>query len=137
MDPLSVTANLTTIIQLTIAATTYLREVKHASEDRIKLREEIHSIQYLLETLKDRVEDSITLQKDLTSIRALTLAGGPLEKLTAALEQLMDKIAPKDGFAGRTRSLVWPFRKEETRALLDTVERQKSAFSLALQNDNM
>ncbi|KAL8966270.1 MAG: hypothetical protein Q9183_003447 [Haloplaca sp. 2 TL-2023] len=137
MEPLGVTASLATIIELAIKATTYLREVKYGSEDRIKLRDEIRSTQYLLETLKDRVDDSLTLKKDLASIRALTLLGGPLDQFNTALEQLIDKIAPKDGFARRTRSLVWPFKKEDVRALLDTIERQKSAFSLALQNDHM
>ena len=130
-------ANLTTVIRLANTATTYLREVKNGPEDRTKLRDEIRSTQYLLESLKDRVDDSITFKKDLASIRATTLLGGSLDKLTTALEQLIDKIAPKDDFARRTRSLVWPFKKEDVSALLDTIERQTSAFSLALQNDHM
>lgn len=35
------------------------------------------------------------------------------------------------------RNLTWPFRKEEIKSLLSALERQKSLFNLALQNDSL
>lgn len=35
------------------------------------------------------------------------------------------------------RILAWPFKKQEAKDLLDSIERQKSLFVLALQNDNL
>ncbi|KAL8870061.1 MAG: hypothetical protein Q9174_003805 [Haloplaca sp. 1 TL-2023] len=136
-EAVGVTASFVTIIELAVKATTYLREVKHGSEDRLKLRDEVHSTQYLLEKLKDRVDDSLTYKKEFASIRDLTLLGGPLDQLSIALNELIDKIAPKDGAAGRKRSLLWPFKKEDVKTLLSTIERQKSIFIAALHNDHM
>ena len=137
MDPISLTASFITIIELTTKATSYLKELKHGSEDRVRLREQVRSIQCLLEILKDRVEDSDVLKRDLSSIRSLKLPGGPLDQLTNALQQLNKKLAPGDGLIHKPRALLWPLQKKEVRDLIDAIERQKSAFNLAIQNDHM
>ncbi|KAL8910022.1 MAG: hypothetical protein Q9171_004682 [Xanthocarpia ochracea] len=137
MDPISLTASFITIIGLTTEATSYLKELKHGSEDRVRLREEVRSIQCLLEILKDRVEDSDVLKSDLSSIQSLKLPGGPLDQLTNALQQLKKKLAPGDGLVHKPRPLLWPLQKKEVKDLIDTIERQKSAFTLAIQNDHI
>ena len=137
MDPISLTASFITIIELTTKATSYLKELKHGSEDRVRLREEVRSIQCLLEILKDRVEDSGVLKRDLSSIQSLKLPGGPLDQLTNALQQLNNKLAPGEGLIHKPRALLWPLQKKEFRDLVDAIERQKSAFNLAIQNDHM
>ncbi|KAL8858999.1 MAG: hypothetical protein Q9178_004480 [Gyalolechia marmorata] len=137
MDPISLIASFITIIGLATEATSYLKELKYGSEDRVRLREEVRSIQCLLEILKDRVEDSDVLKRDLSSIQSLKLPGGPLDQLNNALQQLNKKLAPGDGLIHKPRALLWPLQKKDVKDLIDTIERQKSAFNLAIQNDHI
>ena len=137
MDPLSLSASLAAIIQLSTTAAQYLKEIKSGSADRIRLREEIRGTTCLLEMLQDRVDDADSLGKDLASIRSLRLPGGPLDQLTSALTQLMNKLSPGDRILRMSRALLWPLGKEEVNDLIDIIERQKAAFTLAIQNDNM
>ena len=95
MDPLGVTASLVAIFQLAAtAATQYLNDVKGGSDDRIRLRKEIRSTVCLLEILNDRVEDAESSEKDLISIRSLSIPGGPLEQLRNALDKVVVKLSP-------------------------------------------
>lgn len=57
-DPLSVTASVIAVLQLAATATQYLKDVKHGSADRTKLRDELRSATCLLEMLRDRLDDS-------------------------------------------------------------------------------
>ncbi|KAL8689137.1 MAG: hypothetical protein Q9218_005122 [Villophora microphyllina] len=137
MDPISVAASLGAIIQLSTKAAQFLKEIKHGSEDRIKLREGIRSTACLLEMLQDRVEDADGGGKDLSSIKMLGECGGPLDQLRDALEQLIKKLGPRNGLRQMSRALLWPLSKEEAVDLINIIERQKTAFSLAIQNDNI
>ena len=88
MDPMSVAASLTALVQLTAKVAQLLKDIKGGSEDRIRLREEIRSTLCLLQMLQDRVEDAEVIERDLLSIKSLNGPGGPLEQLLHALEQL-------------------------------------------------
>jgi hypothetical protein len=46
-------------------------------------------------------------------------------------------LIPQKGLKKLSKALCWPFEKGEIKDILGTIERQKSLFSLALQNDNM
>jgi hypothetical protein len=62
---------------------------------------------------------------------------GPLEQFKGALEQLASRLEPSKGVKKVGRALTWPFQTEEIKEILSTIERQKSLFDLALQNDHM
>ena len=137
MDPISFAASLTTVIQLSAKVAQYLKEIKSASEDRVRLREELRATMCLLDMLQDRIDDADFLEKDLASIKSLNFPGGPLSQLTKALQQLKSKLAPGNGFSKVTRTLLWPLSKKEVNDVINTIERQKTAFNIAISNDNM
>ena len=89
MDPISLAASLAALIQLSTQAAQLLKSIKSASDDRIKLREEIRGTLCLLEMLQDRVDDAELVEKDLASIRSLNFSGGPIEQLKDALQELI------------------------------------------------
>lgn len=87
--------------------------------------------------MKDRVDDSDSLEVDLVSLGTLKHTGGPLDEITHALQQLIKKIAPGEGLVRKSRALLWPLNKAEVKDLIDIIERQKTAFNLAIENDNI
>lgn len=87
--------------------------------------------------LQDRMDDAEFLKKDLASIGSLNIPSGPLEQLTKALEQLERKLVPSRRLKQISKPLLWPFSKEEVNEIVSTIERQKTAFNLAISNDNM
>ena len=137
MDPISLAASLAALIQLSTKAAQYLREIKGGSEDRIRLREEIRGTTCLLEMLQDRVDDADSMEKDLASIYSLKDPGGPMDQLTNALGQLVSSLTPKDRVQRLSRALLWPLAKKEAGDLIQIIERQKTALTLAYQNDTM
>ena len=137
MDPLSITASLIAIIQLATTATQFLKEIKSGSGDRIRLREEIRATSCLLEILRDRVDDADALGQDLSSIKSLNVPGGPLDQMSIALRKLMKKLAPENRLLKKSQAVLWPLSIGDVKDFLDTIERQKAAFNLAIQNDNM
>lgn len=125
------------LLGLTERVVTYLNGVKDSSKDRLRVLVEISSINGLLFSLKDlasRAESDGTWPSALTS---LSVPNGPLQQFKLALEELAVKLAPADSQKDSRVILSWPFKKGEVNALLCRIERQKSMFILALQNDHM
>ena len=137
MDPLSITASLIAIIQLATTATQFLKEIKSGSEDRIRLREEIRTTSCLLEILRDRVDDADALGQDLSSIKSLNVPGGPLDQMSITLQKLMKKLVPANRLLKKSQAVLWPLSRGDVNDFLNTIERQKAAFNMAIQNDNM
>ena len=137
MDPLSLTASLIAILQLSSKVTLYLKQLKSGSRERIKFREEIRNITYMIQVLNDRIEDAEALGDDLASIKSLKTCGGPLDQLKNAFEFLAHKLASHGMLENFARSMLWPFSKAEVKDILNIIERQKSMLGLALENDQM
>jgi hypothetical protein len=136
-DPLSISASIIAVIQLSGTVIEYLNGVKAASEDRQRLLNEVTSISGFLYFLKDRAEQSQQGNSWSSTLKSLNGPKGPLEQFKIALERLTSKLAPVVGLRKAGKAITWPFQKEEIKELLATIERQKSLFSLALQNDHM
>lgn len=140
-DPLSTIANVLAILKLAAAATQYIKEVKQASSDRLRLRDELRSTTCLLEMLRDRLEDSEyaddsdaeTLKP--RSITSLQGTDGPLELFRHVLEEIIKKLAPQNRLGRLAQSFTWPFDKKDVAELVSTLERLKSHFTLVMQND--
>lgn len=49
----------------------------------------------------------------------------------------MKRLAPAKGPKRIISAVTWPFQKGEISELLNSVERQKTLFASALQNDHM
>ncbi len=90
-DPLSVSASVIAVLQLAAIATQYIKDIKHGTANRMRLRDELRSATCLLEMLKDRIEDSEdTMDNAETmwplSINSLTGSDGPLSLFKRILE---------------------------------------------------
>jgi hypothetical protein len=132
-DPLSITASIIAVLQLTNAAVSFLKDIKGGSEDRVRLRDEIWSTISLLEMLKYRVEEAETGDRHSLRDQKLSLAG-PLNQLKHLLEKLVSKLAPANRVERTIQKIMWPFDKNELKEILLTIERQKALFSLAIQD---
>lgn len=54
-----------------------------------------------------------------------------------AFEDLAKKLSPANRCSKIAEAMKWSFQKDEVAKIFDAIERQKSMFGLALQNDHM
>lgn len=138
MDPLSISASITALLQITSTVIQYLNSVKGASEDRRRLVSELASVSGILFILQDQADGAKQGDQWSSTLQSLSVPEGPLAQFRGALERLSSKFAPP---ATRLKKLghaiVWPFQKEEIKEILGSIERQKALFNLARQNDHM
>ncbi|KAI9767661.1 MAG: hypothetical protein M1840_005532 [Geoglossum simile] len=130
-DPLSISASIIALLQLSATVIKYLSDVKDAPDDIKKLRAEVISTAGLLYTLKALSEAG---EAWLTTIQSLNTPSGPLEQIRLSLERLAGKLRPAPGLK---KILGWPFQKGEVKDTVCVIERQKALFGLALQNDHL
>lgn len=136
-DPLSVTASIIAVLQLTESVVKYLNDAKDASKDCNKFLIEISTVNGLLFSLKDLVGRAELGETWLATTRSLGVPTGPLAQFKSALELLATHLEPVVGLKKAGKALTWPFKKGEVIDILNTIERQKTLFVLALQNDHM
>lgn len=134
-DPLSVTAGIIAALQLSGVVVQYLTAVSDASEDRQRLVFEVSSIRGLLSSLRDLAEGPQHGGSWNTTLTTLATPNGPLDQFKNALKRLESRLAPVAGSGKIWKALTWPFEKGEVKDFLQVIERQKTLFSLALQND--
>ena len=92
MDPLSVTASIIAIVQLTGVIIGYLNDVKDSSKDRARCAIEISNVSNLLVTLLYRLDEASSDEGWYTEVQALATTGGPIDQYRSALEQLQSKL---------------------------------------------
>ncbi len=137
-DPFSLTASIITVLDLSGKVVQYLNSVKDASKDRSRIRDEITSASFLLYMIKDHAKQASSGDNWLPTLVSLCHQQGPLEQFKKCLEKLAASLAPRKGWGERIEcALKWPFKKEDVTDLLTVIERQKSLFNLALQNDHV
>lgn len=140
-DPLSIAASVVALLQLAATSAQYLKDVKHGSVDRLQLRDELRSAVYVLEMLKERIEDSDDLEEPYrlkpAALSSLAGPGGPLDRFKHLLEDITAKLAPADRLRRLKQPFAWPFEKKDVTELIASLERLKSHFSLVMQNDLM
>ena len=136
MDPLSISASIITILQLTGTVIQYLNTVKGAPKDRQRILSELCNVSSMLYVLEDQANQA---HGDAWSSTLLSLSApnGPIEQFKTALKRLEDKLAPVEGWRKFGKTMAWPFQREEIEEILNVIERQKTLFNLAQQNDHM
>lgn len=147
MDPLSLTANIVAILSLTSTVVDYINDIKDARQERIRLRNEITNTSGPLYMMCDRIKreqermkgDPVEPEKSLmSSVMALGAPTGPLEQYSEVLQELERRLASPQGTLTRLgKTLAWPFQKHDIERFLWVIERKKSLFQLALENDHM
>lgn len=136
-DPLSISASIVTILQLTASVAQYLNDIKDASKERQSLLVEISSVSSLLYTLKGLAERAQWGDTWLTTMKSLMAPKGPMEQFKAALENIASRLMPIGGLKRVGNAITWPLQKNEIKDILCVIERQKTLFALALQNDHL
>ncbi|KFY98178.1 hypothetical protein V500_01789 [Pseudogymnoascus sp. VKM F-4518 (FW-2643)] len=140
-DPLSATASIIAVLQLSSTVLRYLVDVKEASGDRKSLIHEISSTCGILSTLNETVVDArVSDESWSATIRLLKDPNGPLNVLTTTLQSLettLKDLALATGIRKAVDSLRWPFKQSEVDKILRVIERQKSTLSLALDNNHI
>lgn len=138
MDPLSISASIAALLQLTSTVIQYLNGVKGAPEDRRMLLSELASVTGFLFILQDQADQAKQGDQWSSTLQSLNVPEGPLDQFRRALERLSSKLAsPATGLKKLGKAVTWPFQKEEIKEILGSIERQKPLLSLARQNDHM
>ncbi|RYP10462.1 hypothetical protein DL764_000645 [Monosporascus ibericus] len=136
MDPLSVTASIIAVLQLTSKVIEYLNDVKDASKDRARCAIEASNIYNLLVTLRFRLDEGNSNEPWYTAVRALGVENGPLDQYRHALEQLQPKTTSGSGIKKVGNALMWRLSKEELISILARMERLKGLVQIALEMDH-
>jgi hypothetical protein len=134
VDPLSITASIAAVVQVSVAVVRYLGDVKDTSHDIGKLRREIESLQSVLLPALQHLKRSE--YGNLAPERLIEARNGPLQELLVILEGLEKQLTQSAGLRKARIAVTWPFRKSEISNMVDSIERQKSLFILALQLDS-
>jgi hypothetical protein len=139
MDPLSVTASIIAIVQLTGVIVGYLNDVKGASKDRARCAIEVSNVSNLLVTLIYRVDETSSNESWYAEVQALAATNGPIDQYKSALERLQSKLLPtgSSGLKKIGSALTWKFSKEEVADILAKIERLKSLTQIALEMDHL
>ena len=130
-EPLSISASVAAVVQVSVAVVRYLEDVKDYPHYVGRLRIEIDSLQSVLLPALQRLKQSE--DGNLAPGRLIEAENGPLQELRVMLENLEKKLAPTAGLRKARKAVTWPFRKSEISDIVDAIERQKSLFILTLQ----
>jgi len=142
MDPLSTTASVIAVIQITSQVfslcQTYFQGVKSARKDIKRLRDEVTAFQDVLTTVSDLADDPDSAQ--LSNLHLLTKADGLVDRCKADLEDLVKKLQTGMGKDEKMkqfglRALKWPFSSKDVDQELAILSRYKETFGLALTTD--
>lgn len=137
MDPLSISASVAALLALTGTVVQHLKALKGTSKGSRKILLEVRSVSGLLYQLKEILDNAEDDELSFRTLKSLSAPEGPLEQFKASLEILALKLKPVAGWRKARKALAWPFRKEEIEDILRSIERQKTLFGLALENDQM
>lgn len=137
MDPLSITASIISVLQLTCKVLSCLNVVKDAPKERIQCAIDISNVYNLLITLRFRLEEGTSAESWYTSVRALAIEDGPLDQFKAALFALHTRLRGRGRLKRAGDMLIWKFKREEIDHILSRIERLKSLVGLALETDHL
>ena len=137
MDPLSVTASVIAVLQLTGEVIAYLNNIKNAPRECQECTIEVSNLQSLLINLRYRLEQEYIGDPWCTAVRALNIENGPLDQYKQCLEQLLSKVDIQSGAQKVKRRLLWKFSKAEVSSIPGRIERLKTLVSIALEMDHL
>jgi hypothetical protein len=139
MDPLSMTASIIAILELTSKLTSYLNDVRKATQEQKQVAMEASNLYSLFTTLRFRVEEAQSGDPWFNQVRLLGVDNGPLDQFKGILEKMLDRISTLSS-SKRTQvksALTWKFTKQEVDNTMKRMERLKTLIQYALTNDLM
>jgi hypothetical protein len=137
MDPLSVTASIISVLQLTSKFIEYLDSVKDAPKDRANLVDEASNLNALLRKLRYRVELAHSNEPWYNEAKLLAIQNGPLDQYRVILQQLYEKAIATGSLGKLCHALLWKFNKPEIENMIWKIERLKNHIHLALDIDHL
>ncbi|TVY25789.1 Ankyrin repeat and KH domain-containing protein mask [Lachnellula hyalina] len=141
MDGLSAAASVVALVQISgqiyNLCQTYYSGVKSAREDIRRLRDEVTSLQDVLNGVADLADSPASAK--LAVLDLLNQPNGLVEQCRTELAGLITKLADGQGDGKMKkfglRALKWPFTKKDVDATISIIERQKALFHLAFTTD--
>ena len=137
MDPLSLTAGIIAVLDLTYDVTRYLNNVVNAPRECQQCVEEASNLIGSLTCLKYRAEKAHVGDEWFQQLRLLNAENGPLQQYEQALQLLQSRTETRSRTRNIKRHLLWKFEKEEIVSILRKIERLKSLISVALEMDHL
>ena len=137
MDPLSLTASIVAVLQLTSDAVTYLRDVRDAPKECRERMVEVSNLYTLLLKLDLRLSESNAKDPWYIEVRSLAVKDGPLDQYQQALQHLFAKVKPANGIRRLANTLMWTSIKEDVASILTRMERLKTLVGIALEMDHL
>lgn len=125
------------ILELSGRVINYVHKAKSASTDSDRILLEISIITGFLSSLRGLISTAESHDVWLDTVRSLDVPNGPIEQYAAFLGRLEGRLKPVVGWRKAGKAVRWPFDKTEVLDILDSIERQKTLFILALENDNL
>jgi hypothetical protein len=163
-DPLSITASIIAVLQLTQEVIKFCDDIREADSNATRLRNELSSttevLYQLLGSAAMNAQSHLVLKQDSgqmhakstkrapnnldgqlsTPSRTLNMIkqkGGPLDQYGECVSVLKNKLAPQTGIQKAKAAIKWPFQKDEINALVARIERFKTLFMLTQQEDHV
>lgn len=137
MDGLSAAASVFAILQTTAEVVKYLKDVKDAPKECRQCEAEASSLLNLLNNLLYHLNQDKNDGAWYTSVRALSVEGGPLDQYKQGLEHLRSRIQAEAGSRGVQKRLVWRLKKDEVSSILSRIGRLRGLLTAALHLDHL
>ena len=153
MDPLSVTASVTALLECCVQIYKGIETIRNGNDEREKFLSEMRLLHNFLHGLKGRIDLAQGDEPWMQPIRELDEPDGVFSRLHSALVQLMTKLGAKpllsderaEVFPGKQDSLrrrfvngvKWSLNAQEARSILQRIEGLKNTISLALGQSNL
>ena len=131
-DPVSLAASITGLILFSQTVCQFASDLRHASEESNRIKDNITGASVVLEQLQDLVRGSGPEGISDATIQSLGSPGGPLQRLESVLVRLKGKLEKAYGLKKARKTFTWPFQKGEVRDLLIQILEIKSTIELAL-----
>ena len=109
MDPLSISASIVAVLQLTGTVIHYINGVKGDPKDRQRFLLELSTVNGMLLILQDQAEQARAGDPWSLTLQSLDVPNGPMQQFRAALEVLKSKLAPVEGWSKLGKVFLWPF----------------------------
>lgn len=140
MDPLSLTASLIAVAQITVSIVETCYKWKSAVRDSSKQASQIvrqlDSLRSILERLIEIVENESPDSTRLFTLASLSQKDGPLDVSKQCLTELQLQLQPKTGWKAIASALAWPLKEDETRIVLQELNDMKATLHFALDTDH-
>jgi hypothetical protein len=137
MDPLSITASVIAVLQLTSEVIKYLDDAMNAPKERARLVTEASNLYGLLMNLKYRLDEGRSNEPWYNATKSLAVPGGPFDQYMAVLDELRSKIVISSGAGKVAHALAWKFNKADVDRMLSRMERLKVLIQISLEMDHL